>query len=44
VRVVAHGASDPAAVYARLTALAPPGIVARVTPDSVLLRRRGGSD
>jgi hypothetical protein len=44
VRVVAHGAGDPAAVYARLTALAPPGIAARVTPDSVLLRRRGGSD
>ena len=44
VHVVAHGAGDPAAVYARLTVLAPPGIVARVTPDSVLLRRRGGGD
>ena len=44
VRVVAHGAADPAAAYARLTVLAPPGIVARVTPDSVLLRRRGGGD
>jgi hypothetical protein len=42
VHVVAHGAADPAAAYARLTVLAPPGIVARVTPDSVLLRRRGG--
>jgi hypothetical protein len=45
VHVVAHsGAADPAAGYARLTVLAPPGIVARVTPDSVLLRRRGGGD
>lgn len=44
VHVVAHGATDPAAAYARLTVLAPPGIVARVTPDSVLLRRRGGGD
>ena len=44
VHVVAHGAADPAVAYARLTVLAPPGIVARVTPDSVLLRRRGGGD
>ena len=44
VHVVAHGAADPAAAYARLTVLAPPGILARVTPDSVLLRRRGGGD
>jgi len=45
VHVVAHGGgADPTAAYARLTVLAPPGIVARVTPDSVLLRRRGGSD
>jgi hypothetical protein len=43
VHVVAHsGAADPAAGYARLTVLAPPGIAARVIPDSVLLRRRGG--
>lgn len=45
VHVVAHsGAADPAAPYAHLTVLAPPGITARVTPDSVLLRRRGGGD
>jgi hypothetical protein len=43
VRVVAHGgAAGPDATYARLTVLAPPGITAWVTPDSVLLRRRGG--
>ena len=43
VHVVAHAGAADAAAYARLTVLAPPGIVARVTPDSVLLRRRGGS-
>lgn len=43
VHVVAHsGTADPAGGYARLTVLAPPGIAARVVPDSVLLRRRGG--
>jgi YbbR domain-containing protein len=43
VRVVAHlvGKAGPGA-YARLTVTAPPGIVARATPDSVGLRRRTG--
>jgi YbbR domain-containing protein len=43
VRVVAHlvGKAGPDA-YARLTVTAPPGIVARVTPDSVGLKRRTG--
>ncbi len=46
VHVVAHlaGNADTAATYARLTVLTPPGVTARVSPDSVLLRRRGGAD
>jgi hypothetical protein len=46
VHVVAHlaGGADTAAAYARLTVLTPPGVTARVSPDSVLLRRRGGAE
>ena len=31
-----------AAVYAHLTVIAPPGIIARPVPDSVSLRKRTG--
>jgi YbbR domain-containing protein len=43
VRVVAHlvGRAGPGG-FARLTVRAPPGITARVRPDSVGLKRRGG--
>ncbi len=43
LRVVAHliGRAGPGG-YARLTVTAPPGIVARVVPDSVALRRKSG--
>lgn len=43
IHVVAHGGAAEPAAYARLAVLAPPGITVRVTPDSVLLRRRGGT-
>jgi YbbR domain-containing protein len=43
VRVVAHLVGKPGAGgYARLSVTAPPGIRARVVPDSVALRRRTG--
>ncbi|HYK81825.1 MAG TPA: hypothetical protein VEU55_01655 [Gemmatimonadales bacterium] len=43
LRVVAHlvGRSGPGG-YARLTVVAPPGIVARARPDSVALKRKTG--
>lgn len=45
LHVVAHlgGAVDTTAAYAHLTVLSLPGLTARAEPDSVLLRRRGGT-
>ncbi len=42
LRVVAHLVGTGTGGYARLTVTAPPGIVARARPDSVILKRRVG--